>query len=178
MENVVNMVNVVNVVNDLRYEELKVYSKNKILSVLKAIEFEAKRSSNKAIMIQNKIISKNEVQDCEFDLVTPSLVAAFESGVLDKTNYNAIKNGGLVYLEKYTKTRDGIKNCYDKIKVPSGTEKIIIIDNEENFLNLVYSKRIKFQKEKVEFELENRAQKYSGISEQIAKQNTLQCLFQ
>lgn len=188
-----------NVKNGLSYEELKNYSIRKIAAIKEELEFRAKESFDKARLVKKPEDQIKKVSSNEFDLVTPSLIAAFEAGVLTKTNYTAIKNGGLMYLERYIEAPEGVKKCYESIKVPTGTEKIIIIDRDnESFLNLVHFKRVQFQKEKVEFEKENKVVKFKDdqtspstfdysrspdivtfdIFGATTNQNTLQCLFQ
>lgn len=88
-----------------------------------------------------------------YPLNTPALVEAFERGILNLINYNIIKNGGRIAVEKFSEVPEGIKNCYNKIPVPK-TDGYIIIQVDGSINDIVELKKRKFKKEREQFELE------------------------
>lgn len=103
--------------------------------------------------ISVKKIPSWEWSNSGYPLNTPALVEAFERGILNLMNYNRIKNGGMITVEKYSEVPEGIKNCYNKIPVPK-TDGYIIIRVDDSLNDIVELKKRKFKKEREQFELE------------------------
>lgn len=122
---------------ELKIKDLEEYAKKTISETLKNVTAKAKLDclvNGGPIIKKANVRVKEELLETKFDLCTPSLKHAFEMGVLNETNYKDIKIGGLLALERYSKTPEGIQNCYNKIKDLSKDKKIIIVANKKNTL--------------------------------------------
>ena len=122
---------------ELKIKDLEEYAKKTISETLRKVTAKAKLdklANGGPIKKKTYVRFKEELLETKFDLCTPSLKHAFEMGVLNENNYKDIKIGGLLALERYSTTPEGIKNCYNKIKDLSNDKKIIIVTNKKNTL--------------------------------------------
>ena len=111
----------------------------------------------------------------DLPLTTPALVEAFERNVLTRVNYGSLKTGGMIAVEKYTETPEGVKNCYSTIKVNDRND-FIVVDKREDIENIVAFKRKQFQDERRAYDAvlnSNRVSYPDTISEEFSSVQVL-----
>lgn len=83
----------------------------------------------------------------------PALKEAFDKGILTIYNYNAIKKGGIVTVESLSTIPSFIEEIYAKINKLD--DKVYVILSRSDIKEIVEAKKLKFAKERIEFEIEN-----------------------
>lgn len=159
---------------DLAEKEIKsLIASGTIYANINSIEDGRKYSKDKIQMIQTniseyresigfykkpfpKVPEKQKEQTLgQFPLTTPALKEANDRGILNMTNYNEIKKGGLVALEKFSGTSMAISRCYAAIE--TSVKPIVYVINRDEYdakLKLQYNKNVE------KFRIESKNSKY------------------
>lgn len=132
-------------------------SKRRIEATFRNLTIIGRKSGNQLNIKETKKgneKSYNWVHDKTHPINMPALKEAFDKGVLTIYNYNAIKKGGIVTVESLSTIPPFIEEIYAKIKKPN--EKVYIIQSRLDMNEIVEAKKLRFAKERIEFEMENR----------------------
>lgn len=131
-------------------------SKRRIDATFRNLTIIGRKSGNQLNIKETKKGNEknyNWAHDKTHPINMPALKEAFDKGILTIYNYNAIKKGGIVTVESLSTIPSFIEEIYAKINKPN--EKVYVILSRSDIKEIVEAKKLKFAKERIEFEIEN-----------------------